>query len=171
MVKKTLFRLVKSIVLCSILSFICFFAFNIFTRAVFEGFDNLFLILYVINLLTYSIFFYVLHEKKRETCFSVGGEFNLWKEAKSYFTNEGKWLLLIYGIFAVGCEIEYAIVKQSPQKLWHALCSMFFSFMVRMHIPVLRSIASIAIVMAVTLLLVEFRSYQIYKYEKAKENE
>lgn len=160
--KKTV-SLILAIVICSILSFVFFFAFNFIIRAIFEDVDNINIVIYNVNLIIYAFFYYVIHIKKRDEPFSSDDHFSFLKEAKAYLSCEGKYLFVIYAVLALVCEIEYQIPKSTPGHFICTVCSMFFPYLFWIRIPVVRSIVNLAISNLIPLLLVEFKSYRLHK--------
>lgn len=162
--KKTL-NLVSAIVICTVLSFVFFFVFNFIIRAIFEDVSDINIVIYNVNLIVYAFFYYVIHVKKRDEPFSSYENFGFWKEAKAYFSCEGKYLLAIYVVLALVCEIELLIPKSTPGRFICTICSMFFPYIAWIRIPVVRSIVNLAIANIIPFLLVEFNSYRLKKIQ------
>ena len=159
--KKTIFSLCKTVLICTALSFVFFFLLQMFVRAAFEKVNDMNLVLYCMNLIIYNLCFYFVRVKKREELFAPDEKFNFFTELKAYFLQEGKFLLYIYVALASLCEIDYLIEYNSTGKFFVTLCSMFFPFIPRFGIPVIRSILSLIIEYIISLLLVLFHSYRI----------
>lgn len=164
--KKKIKNLCLAILVCTVLSFAFFFLFNLIVRAAFEDVSNINIVIYNMNLIVYAFFYYTMHVKKELGPFSSNENSNVAKEAKAYFLCEGKYLLIIYGILAVICEIELLISKSAKGHFISTVCSMFFPYIFWIRIPVVRSIANLAIANLIPLLLVEFRFFRLQKKYK-----
>ncbi len=116
----------------------------------------------LINIVTYFICFISVKEKERYELFSSNNKFSFKDEFKSYFSAEGKYLLLIYSIMAVLCEFDF-IINADSKKPINFLCAMFFPLMSVIKIPILRSIISILLVSIIHVIIVEIKSYKITK--------
>ena len=157
--------ILKSSIVALLISIIFSLVCNILLIGIFhlESDFNFDPIMICLNLITYFYFFYSFRERKRYECFSTNEEFHWWNEVKSYFSAEGKYLLIFYCVMAVLCEINYFITPNTPQKPVVFVCSMFFPFFTSLRIPFVRSILSIMIAMVLHTALVEIRSYKIKK--------
>ncbi len=114
-------------------------------------------------LVAYSIIFYLLHIKNREEYYTPNGEGGIKGELKAYFKCEGKYLLIIYGVLSVLCEINFLIPTSSPGKVFPLICMPFFPFSGYIPIPIVRSIISLVIIAGITALLVIVNFYRIKK--------
>jgi len=122
----------------------------------------------LINVVTYFICFNSVKEKERYTLFYSNDKFSLMDEFKSYFSAEGKYLLVFYSIMAVLCEFDFIINADTPKKPINFLCAMFFPLMSAIKIPIFRSIISILLVFIVHVFIVEIKSYKIYNTKKVQ---
>lgn len=159
-------RLCKSIVVSTIISFIFYLVFAGIVNAMFENVEERttrFFILYCFMMLVYAACFYFIHIKKREELFAPDEKFHLITEAKHYFFTEGKYLLLIYSVLAVLCEIDALIPSDSPGKLIVTLCSMFFPFFTSIKIPVIRALINLLLANVIPLILVEIHSFKLHR--------
>ena len=157
--------ILKSSIVALLISIIFSLVCNILLIGIFhlESDFNFDPIMICLNLITYFYFFYSFRERKRYECFSTNEQFHWREEVKSYFSAEGKYLLIFYCVMAVLCEINYFITPNTPQKPVVFVCSMFFPFFTSLRIPFVRSILSIMIAMVLHTALVEIRSYKIKK--------
>ena len=157
--------ILKSSIVALLISIIFSLVCNILLIGIFhlESDLNFDPIMICLNLITYFYFFYSFRERKRYEFFSTNEEFHWWNEVKSYFSAEGKYLLIFYCVMAVLCEINYFITPNTPQKPVVFVCSMFFPFFTILRIPFVRSILSIMIAMVLHTALVEIRSYKTKK--------
>lgn len=168
--KRTIFNLSKAIVMASALSFVCFFVLNWFVRAIFENSDDKNLLACCFNMIVYTICFYLVQTKKRKALYRSEDTFNIVGEIQSYIKTEGKYLIAIYGILAVLCELNYLVTPNSTGKLVVTLCSMAFPFLASIKIPGVRSLISLFIVCTMVFVLEVYHSYKIYKINtKTKE--
>lgn len=163
--KKKTIDLCKAIAISTLLSFICFFAFNIFTRAIFENVEKINLILCCVNMITYALCFYFVRTKKLGELIATDSKFNPINEAQKYFFAEGRYLLYIYSILVVLCEVNSLIVSDGSGVILALLCSMFFPFFSSIKIPILRSILNLLLANIIPLLLFEYYSYKINKID------
>jgi len=164
---KTVVRLCKSIVGSTFASFVCFFLFNIIYRAIFEKVENINSYLYVINMLTYSICFYFIHVWKLDVPFYSAEKFDFTKEVFAYFKLEGKYLLLVYGVLAIFCEINYLVIPDETKgKLIATLCSMCFPYFGSIKIPGVRSIISVLLATVISFMLAVYHSYKSNKIKE-----
>ena len=157
--------ILKSSIVALLISIVFSLVFSILLMRIFhlESDFNFDPIMICLNLITYFYFFYSFREKKRYECFSTNEQFHWREEVKSYFSAEGKYLLMFYCVMAVLCEINYFLTPHTPQKPMVFVCSMFFPFFTSLLIPFVRSILSIMIAMLLHTALVEIRSYKIKK--------
>lgn len=169
--KKVIKDLCLAILVCSILSFVFFFLFNLIVRAIFEDVSNINIVLYNMNLIVYALFYYAMHIKKELGSFSSDENTSFVKEAKAYFSREGKYLLIIYGILAVICEVELLLAKSAKGHFISTVCSMFFPYIFWIRVPVVRSVVNLAIANAIPLLLVEFRFWRLRKKQPEQSGE
>ena len=163
--KKKTIDLCKAIAISTFLSYICFFALNIFVRAIFENVENINLILYCVNMITYALCFYFVRTKKLDELIAKDSDFNPINEAKKYFFTEGRNLLYIYSILAILCEVNSLIVPAGSGFIFVLLCSMFFPFFSSIKVPVLRSILNLLLANIIPLLLFQYYSYKTNKNE------
>lgn len=163
--KKKIIDLFKSIAISTLISFICFFALNIFVRSIFENVKNINLIIYCINMITYALCFYFVRTKKLDELIATDSKFNPINEAKKYFFTEGRFLLYIYSILVILCEVNSLIVPDGSGAIFVLLCSMFFPFFSSIKIPVLRSILNLLLANIIPLLLFEYYSYKTKKFK------
>lgn len=163
--KNKIIDLCKAIGISTLLSFICFFALNIFTRAIFENVEKINLILSCVNMITYALCFYFVRTKKLDKLIVENSKFNPINEARKYFFVEGRYLLYIYSILVVLCEVNSLIVAEGSGVILALLCSMFFPFFSSIKIPILRSILNLLLANVIPLLLFEYYSYKINKNE------
>ena len=122
----------------------------------------------LITFVTYYICFISVKEKERYTLFSSNDKFSFVNEFKSYFSTEGKYLLLLYSIMAVLCEFDFLINPDTAKRPIVFLCAMFFPLMPIIKIPILRSIISILLTFIVHVFIVQIKSYKIYNTKKAE---
>lgn len=110
--------------------------------------------------------FYFVHFHRKNERFSSNEQFSIIKEAKCYFAAEGKYLLLIYSVLAFLCECNILMKSGSPELLIPTICIMFFPFILYPPIPVVRALLSLLIANAIPLILMEIRSFIIYRKKK-----
>lgn len=160
--KKT-WTLCKAIIISTALSFLGFFLLNTIVRALFEGSDNISIILYCFNIIIYCFCFYLIKTNKRDKLYQPSGEFGITSEVKHYYVFEGKNLLCIYTVLAILCELNDVIVQESGGKFFIFICSMFFPFFSSIKVPILRSIVSLMLITTISLILEVYKSYKIKK--------
>ncbi len=171
MKKETIINLIKSIakstILSILLSIVLGLIFGAIGTMIFgddfdrEARDSL---MRLINIVTYFICFISVKEKERYELFSSNDKFSFKDEFKSYFSAEGKYLLLFYSIMAVLCEFDFIINTDPPRNPICFLCAMFFPLMSVIKLPILRSIVSVLLAFIIHVIIVEVKSYKITNF-------
>ena len=169
--KKQLLSNFKSVLISSIVSFFAYLLSVVFLAALWENSANRFLYMYCVIAIIYSICFYRFHMSNRIDTFATHGEkYNFIQETKAYLKEDGKFLIIIYGICAIVCEISYLIIYLSnmptEQNFVFILCLWFFPFIASIKIPILRSVVSLLLASAIAILVANIRSYVIFKDNK-----
>ena len=164
--KEKIFKLLQSIVIASIISFAIYIVAGLINHTFYHTVKNSDLVWYSFMMILYTVSFYFDHFHRNEERFSPEERFNIFKEAKYYFKNEGKYLLLIYSVLSFLCECNCLLKPESPELLIPTLCLMVFPFLVYIPIPVLRTLISLLLANVIPLILVEIRSFIIYREKK-----
>ena len=162
--KKKVISLFKSIAISSLLSFVVFLLANTFIRALFEDSERINLILSSFNMIVYGICYYIVRIKDQDNFGESDSSKNdLYNEIKAYFVAEGRYLIGLYAILAVLCEINCLISQGSSGILLVTLCSMFFPLFAYINIPVVRMVLSLIITIIVHIALIVIRYFNINK--------
>lgn len=157
-------KLIKSIVIASLFAFVLYFILAFTLAALFEDNPNRDLYISCCIVLIYDLSFYVIHERRRTDTFEDCDEqFTYRKELKSYFAAEGKYLLLLYGIFAAVVEIGMLVSPENFNKSIGAIFAMIYPLTPYIPIPVVRSVVSLLLCMIGAVILVLLRSRKITK--------
>ncbi len=160
--KSKITQLVKSIILASLLAFVVYFILSFVLSAIFEENPNKDIYISLCMLAIYNFIFYMVHEERRlDTYVKCDDQFTYIKELKSYLLNEGKYLLLIYGICITVVEVSMLISQNNPANPIGVIFAMAFPLMPYIPIPVIRSILSLLLCMIGAGVLVLLRSYKI----------
>ena len=170
--RSTIFFLLKSIIKATLLSFLIYFISAILIAAAYEDKQSArFSVAFLVMFFAYAFSYYMLHEKHRlDTYIPRDAQFTYRSELKAYFAQQGKYLLLIYGVCAVACEISSTVISvlEITGNPVATACCMFFPFYTVIGIPVLRSIASLVIAMGLASALCFLHSWRI-KNNKIKQ--
>lgn len=170
--KKQFLSNLKSVFISSIVSFLVYAACVIFLAAAWEYNDNKFLYMYCVIAIIYSFCFYHRHMKDRLDTFAAHDKkYDIIQETKMYLKKDGKFLIIIYGICALLCELSYWIIpftnipmEQNPIPI---ICLWFFPFIATIKIPVLRSLVNLLLAIIIAVLTANIRSYAIFKEKKS----
>ena len=155
---------------------ISFLALIIFSIVVAAAIKNSPIKDFLICALVFSIYLFFLYRTKishnLDTYAEHNGNLNYLKEARAYLKVEGKYHLIIFICMALLCElsylIQYIVNSDSFRNPIVFVCTPIFPFMNSIKIPVLRSIANIALVMFSTIFLELFKSNKINKLKQER---
>lgn len=167
--KSKMFKLVKGIVLSELLAFVLYAIAVPFLSSILYGrtdevtdeprdFTPVFFIMFVI----YIIANYIIYIRKAFDGEHIGGSgpFSLVDDLKTYIAGDGKYLLIAYGILAVVTELTILIWGTNSAVLFVFI----FPLMGVINIPVLRTVVSYVVLMALMFAVIEWKRSRIYKY-------
>ena len=168
--KKSVFHLIKTVILSSLITFGLLILFVGFIRKALENFSSLDLRSFLLMLflwIIYSIFFCLFYNKNLEKTYFKHEEcFNVIDEIRCYLkSSDGKATLSVYGILAIILELSL-LIKISEKNIIATLFSAFFPLASSIHIIIVRSLLSFVLVIFVCIIATVIRSYKIYKFYK-----
>lgn len=162
--RSTIVKLIKSITIASLFAFVLYFILAFSLAAIFEDDPNKDIYISCCMVLIYNLSFYVIHERSRaETFAECDDQFTCRKELKSYFAVEGKYLLLLYGIFAAVVEIGMLVSPENFNNSIGIIFAMIYPLTPYIPIPIIRSVLSLLLCMIGATALVLLRSRKITK--------
>ena len=172
--KEKIWSIIKGIALSELLALGLLFVVSIPIRLFLSGGERVdlygtepvrdFTIDYFIMLILYVLANYIVYIRKSVdgSKLTTGEKFDLKSDIIAYVSSdEGKLLLIIYGILAVVFEaLEIFAGYQSPSVL------LIFCFPIAavIPVPVIRTIIAYIVTMALLLLATEYKRYRTYKY-------
>ncbi len=111
----------------------------------------------------YPFCLYRFKIKKRCEVYSKNNSFNVITEAKSYILGDGKYMLAIYAVLGILCEINALFLPLLKADFFGTICTTIFPLLTFMNVPVLHTVLSITIVCFTTICLEVYKSYRIDK--------
>lgn len=166
LIKKQIFGIIKSI----LLSYVFYIPATIIMSMIFyqdvEMGERDFTPLYLCMIFIYAIAFYLTYIRKStsEKQISDAETFN-WKfDLVNYIKDEGKYLMIIFGILAVILEVSYFILPRDTVNPILIVIGFCFSLTKVIEIPILRTVLAYLVTMTLILLLTTYRHYKEYNY-------
>lgn len=165
---KTIKRIIIGIIKSGLLSFALYLSSYYFINIVIYKEDYVserdFTPVYILMTVLYIISNYIMYIRKRSDNKNIEvkpDKFNVKEALASYLNEEGKLLLIIYGVLAIVNDIAKMITYPNfisiPVSFLFPICDVFYSF------PILRMVLGYVITMIPILIITILEEYRHYK--------
>lgn len=168
LIKDILIGIVKS----GLLSFGIYIASILFFNIVIYKEDYVserdFTIVYIFMIFFYAIANYIAYIRKQSEDAKLSVEpaasFSFKNEFLSYFKEEGKYLLAVYGLLAVVLEVSLLLGIMPVSTVLLFPFPLIGIFVDKLPIPIVRSVAAYAVTVLLLLALTVLEHYRVYKH-------
>ena len=168
--KDNLLTCFKNVVFAGVATFVAYVAVSMFMAAIMEhnSFSERSLAAYLFMGIVYPVVLYSLHMRNHIYTYADHRDrFDMKAELWAYIRAEGKYFLLIYGLCAIGSEIDMLIPRETVGRPVMAVCGFVLNMIWGdIPIPVLRYVLAFLYSFGVICVMAIMRSRKIYKEEK-----